>query len=194
MAHTAISVYDFDHTIYDGDASLDFYLFCLRRSPWLLTYLPYQLWHALLFVLRLEDRGVFKGNFFIFLRSVKQVDHRVAVFWEGHFNRLKDWYVENDHSRDVIISASPEFLLAPVAAKLKVYALIATRVDTKTGHLNGENCRGAEKVVRLRQTFPNESIDKVYTDSRSDAPLLALGARQFLVKGNKITELKSATG
>ena len=27
-----IDVYDFDGTIYDGDSSVDFFLFCLRRN------------------------------------------------------------------------------------------------------------------------------------------------------------------
>ena len=35
-----IDVYDFDGTIYDGDSTVDFSLFCLRRHPALLTALP----------------------------------------------------------------------------------------------------------------------------------------------------------
>ena len=28
-----MNVYDFDGTIYDGDSSIDFYLFCIKRKP-----------------------------------------------------------------------------------------------------------------------------------------------------------------
>ena len=35
-----IDVYDFDGTIYDGDSTVDFTLFCLRRHPGVLAGLP----------------------------------------------------------------------------------------------------------------------------------------------------------
>ena len=37
-----IDVYDFDGTIYDGDSTVDFWLYCLRRKPSLLRFLPHQ--------------------------------------------------------------------------------------------------------------------------------------------------------
>ena len=38
-----IDVYDFDGTIYDGDSTVDFTRFCLRRHPGVLAGLP-QFW------------------------------------------------------------------------------------------------------------------------------------------------------
>ena len=35
-----IDVYDFDGTIYDGDSTFDFVLFCLRRHPVIVLSLP----------------------------------------------------------------------------------------------------------------------------------------------------------
>lgn len=35
-----IDVYDFDGTIYDGDSTVDFTRFCLRRHPGVLAGLP----------------------------------------------------------------------------------------------------------------------------------------------------------
>ena len=35
-----IDVYDFDGTLYDGDSTADYVLFCLRRHPALLLSLP----------------------------------------------------------------------------------------------------------------------------------------------------------
>ena len=31
--HNLANIYDFDHTIYDGDASFDFIQYCLLRNP-----------------------------------------------------------------------------------------------------------------------------------------------------------------
>lgn len=186
-----INVYDFDHTIYDGDASIDFYLFCLQRRPALLRYLPLQLWHATLYVLRLESRTIFKGHYFMFLRGLNDPTSYVDRFWATHYRNIRPWYQSIDHSRDVIISASPSFLLAPAVRKMKALALIATELDTKTGKLVGENCRGTEKARRLRETFPKEVINKAYSDSLSDLPILSLATEAYIVKGNQITNYEA---
>lgn len=139
-----INVYDFDHTIYDGDASLDFYLFSVRRKPTLLGYLPFQLWHALLFIFGTEDRTIFKGNFFCFLRGIDSEKY-VHDFWDGHFEKIKDWYLHADHQQDVIISASPEFLLKPAFERVKAHTLIATRMNPKTGIITGKKLSRGRK-------------------------------------------------
>lgn len=43
-----IDVYDFDGTIYDGDSTVDFTRFCLRRHPGVLAGLPKLLGTSLL--------------------------------------------------------------------------------------------------------------------------------------------------
>ena len=43
-----MNVYDFDKTIYDGDASLDFWKYSVKRQPLLVFYLPYQVFSAIL--------------------------------------------------------------------------------------------------------------------------------------------------
>lgn len=40
-----MNVYDFDKTIYYGDSTADFYLFCLKRHKKILTLAP-SLWEA----------------------------------------------------------------------------------------------------------------------------------------------------
>jgi phosphatidylglycerophosphatase C len=186
-----VDLYDFDHTIYRGDCTLQFYFFCVKKNPALLRFLPYQVWHTLKFILKLESRTNFKSNFFIFLRGVKDVNHAVELFWKSHLDNIKDWYTEQgDHSNDVIISASPEFLLEPVFEHLKAKALIATYMDTTTGKIIGKNCRKEEKVVRYRKLFGDTSVRKAYGDSLADRPILALAKERYLVKGNIVTPLK----
>jgi hypothetical protein len=184
-----IDVYDFDKTIYDGDSSLDFYIFILKRRPWLLIYLPYQLLHAALFILKLEERTKFKSNFFVYLRGVKGINLLVDRFWETHYWKIKHWYLEQDHSHDVIVSASPAFLLEPAFTKLKAKALIATSMNSATGQITGNNNRGIEKVVRLKELIKEPVIRKVYTDHKSDSPLMELAQEKYLVKGMKIIRL-----
>jgi len=185
-----INIFDFDNTIYRGDSTADFYLFCVRRKPRLLIYLPCQLWHTLRYFLKLEKRGAFKGHFFIFIRGLKDIETMVERFWQSHFKNIKPWYLEMEHSHDVIISASPHFLLYPAFQKLGAHSLIATEVDLQTGQLIGENCYGEEKVVRLRQLFAEANIERAYTDSLVDLPLLALAKEPYLVKGDRVKPYK----
>ena len=55
-----VNIYDFDGTIYDGDSSIDFYLFCLKRNFKILLCLPLQFFSFILFKLGIIDRKEFK--------------------------------------------------------------------------------------------------------------------------------------
>ena len=35
-----MNVYDFDNTIYDGESILDFFFFYLKKTPYLVKYIP----------------------------------------------------------------------------------------------------------------------------------------------------------
>ena len=109
----------------------------------------------------------------------------VKKFWETHEKNLKKWYLEQKKADDLIISASPEFLLLPICDKLEI-KVIASRVDKFTGKTEGENCWGEEKVRRFNEAGGGK-IDEFYSDSYSDTPLALLADKAFLVTGNKIT-------
>jgi HAD superfamily phosphoserine phosphatase-like hydrolase len=183
------NVYDFDRTVYDGNSAVDFYLYCLRKKPSLIKYFPSQLYYLSLYSFKLISRTEFKSKFFIFLNGETDIESTVQSFWVKNMPKIKSWYAESDHHNDIVISASPAFYLSPLAQKLKIYRLIATDMDPKTGNIIGENCYGAEKVKRLNSELPNINIDKVYTDSLSDLPLLRLGKKAFIVSGENIIEL-----
>ena len=91
-------------------------------------------------------------------------------------------------SDDVIISASPEFLLEPIIKKLDISTLIASRVDKHTGLYDGINCHGKEKVRRFYEVFPDGKIDEFYSDSYSDTPLAEIADKAYIVKGEELSE------
>jgi phosphoserine phosphatase len=184
-----LNVYDFDHTLYAGDCSLDFYIYCVRQHPALLRYLPSQVVHTLMFALKLEDRTTFKSHFFVFLRGLKNVDVDVANFWRRYQHKLKQWYLQTDYTQGMIISASPAFLLQPVLTVAGITKLIATEMDPKTGRITGKNCRGQEKVTRLQRAYPEVEVASAYGDSPADMPLLKLARHAYMVKGEQVTQL-----
>jgi len=107
-------------------------------------------------------------------------------FWSGQIALIKAWYLEQKREDDLIISASPEFLLMPVCRELGV-TLIASQVDPRTGRYDGKNCHDEEKVRRMKEAYPEVEIDRFYSDSRADTPLAKLAKQAFLVKGNALS-------
>ena len=180
------NVYDFDKTIYKGDSTYDFYRFCLNRRPVILVEIPVVFLYAILFTLRLCSITVFKEKFFRFLRHLDSVDELVTEFWEANRENIADFYRTGSREDDVVISASPEFLLRPVCRILKIDNLIASRVDKNTGLYDGENCWGEEKLKRLREELPDVSVGDFYSDSISDAPLAGAAEKAFIVQHDRL--------
>ena len=183
---TPIVGYDFDNTVYRGDSSTHFTFWCLAHYPKTWLHLPAMAFWGLLFGLKLCPKTRFKSHLFGYLRHIRQPEQAVERFWQSHRKNLKAWYLARPHGDDVIISASGEFLLAPVCAELGVKRLIGTRMDSRTGRIQGENCWGPEKVERLRQVYPQFHMSEFYSDSRSDTPLAQVADRAFLVKGYEL--------
>ena len=179
-----MNVYDFDHTMYAGDTTIDFYIYCIKKQPKILAYLPRQVLGLLRYVFGSYDKTSFKQCFYLFLQGITDVDLTITSFWDTHIKKIKPWYLEKHHSDDVVISASPEFLLWEVCRKLGIRNLIASRVDKYTGIYSGLNCYGEEKLARFRKEYPNQSINEFYSDSLSDIPLGKISKNFFVIKGN----------
>lgn len=179
-----MNVYDFDGTIYGKDSTVDFYLWCLQKHPAILTRIPRQGWGVLRRIAGTIDTKQMKEAFFSFLPLLVDPEALAVSFWEERTAGIRGWYLERREESDVVISASPEFLLRPVCARLGIQPPIATRMDPKSGLIRGLNCKGEEKVCRFRERFPEGRIEKFYSDSLTDAPLAALAEEAFLAKKN----------
>ena len=182
----AINLYDFDHTIYDGDASLDFILYCMRRQPKLWKHLPSQGIALMGYVAGMKTRKQIKQVAFRFLRDIDNLDGVLESFWATHSKKIQPWYEDQKRSTDIIASASPEFLLQPMIEALGVKRFVGTRMDTKTGQITGENCRAEEKVRRLEEFQPLGVITGTYSDSLSDKPIFDLAKNAYVVKKGKV--------
>ena len=182
-----MNVYDFDGTIYDGDSSIDFYLFCIKKKPSVFfKSIINQLSGMVLYAFKQISKERNKEKYFSFLRYINVNDQLLNEFWSARFKNIKGWYLCQKAESDVVISASPEFLLQPICKRLGI-ALIASTIDPSTGKFNGKNCHGQEKVNRFIEAYPNKSIDEFYTDSKSDYPLASIAAKSFLVSKDTFT-------
>lgn len=178
-----MNIYDFDNTIFVPDSSACFLRFCLRHYPRavLKALLPTAGEAIVYFAEGKKDAKYLKQALFSFLNGLDNVDAIVDEFWDTHTDHMAPWYLERKQPDDVIISASPEFLLQPMIDRLGV-RLVATRMNPYTGQIMGKNCHDEEKVRRFLELYPADSVDRFYSDSLSDSPMAALAKEAFLVE------------
>lgn len=184
-----MNVYDFDKTIYYNDSTSDFYMFCLKRHPAIAKHFPKTMLAFIKYLLRINTKTQFKEVMYRFLLEV-DIEKDLADFWETHKHKIKPFYLEHKNEDDVIISASPEFLLEPICKQVGINYMMASIVDPKTGKYTGINCHGKEKVRRFRERFGDAKIDEFYSDAYCDTPLAEIAEKSFMVKGDKISPWK----
>lgn len=177
-----INVYDFDKTIYDGDSTIDFYLFCIYKNPVLIFLLPITILYFIIYKLKIIDKLKFKEKFFSFLKYIKNIDNLIKLFWEKNKKKIKPWFINDNSSNKIIISASPEFLLRYIINEINVIDIIGTKVNKHTGKFESPNCYGKEKVKRLNEKYSECLIEKFFSDSKSDKYLAQISKTSFLVK------------
>lgn len=185
-------LYDFDGTIFDGESGTEFYLFCLKRHPKIIKYLPRQLKGAIKYILdssKMIDK--FKIDFYSFLPAI-DVEREAKLFWEKNAHRMNGWFRPREHDVPAVVcSASPVFQIKPICDRLGVKLIIGTDVDPKTGRMNDINCKGKGKLEYIKKYAPDYTFRDVYTDNiGSDAPLLSLATRdKYKVTKGKIIKL-----
>jgi phosphatidylglycerophosphatase C len=187
-AGRAIVAFDFDGTLTVRDsftALLSWKVGAARYAAGVASLAP-----DLLSYLVTKDRGALKAaaarRFFGPARKA-DIESAARRFAETHARDLfrpdairvwKRWRERG--AQLVIVTASPEETVAPFARGLGADLLIGTRLKFDdqgrfTGKLDGVNCRGDEKVRRLRETFgPDLRLAAAYGDSDGDIPMLAL--------------------
>jgi phosphatidylglycerophosphatase C len=108
--------------------------------------------------------------------------HGRAMLRPDAFRAWQRWQVEG--ARLVIVTASPETIVAPIARGLGAELLLGSRLafDAQgrvTGALDGANCRGPEKVRRLREVFGEDvRLEAAYGDTDGDREMLSLAEEQ----------------
>lgn len=182
-----MNIYDFDKTIYDGDSTAAFIKYCAKRYKRAYRAVIPAVGAFLLYAVRIYTKTQFKERMYGFLRYIPDIESAVEDFWDKHQCNILSYYMEQKNEDDIIISASPEFLLEPICRRLGVKRLIASRVDSKTGKYSGENCWGAEKVRRLKEKYGIDHCERFYSDSFSDTPLAEIADEAYIVRKNDLT-------
>ena len=178
-----MNIYDFDGTLYAGDSTVDFLKFSFKKHPALVRFLPAMGIAALKhYGFHAIDKTAMKQVFYSLFTGY-DAEALLEEFWDIHQKNIFPWYPgKQQKADDIIISASPEFLLKPICARLGIRHLIASRVDSRTGAYTGKNCWGPEKPIRLKEQMGITHCDNFYSDSYSDQPLAEIAGKAWIVE------------
>ena len=186
-----MNTFDFDKTIYDGDSTTHFCIFIAKRHPKVILSFIGSLGAVIRFKLGKITKTAMKERLYKAFTCVPDMKSEVELFWDKHMKNIEQWYLDIKSPDDVVISASPEFLLRIPAEKLGFARLIGSRVDMCSGKYDGLNCYGEEKVKRFAEAFGEDYLtlsDSFYSDSYSDTPMAKISKRAYIIKNHKPQE------
>ncbi len=180
-----MNIYDFDNTIFKGDSSVKFVKYSFFKHPLIVSLSTIK---ALKEYIKGSNLGQIKSELFSFVKKIPNLEEYVTLFILKYKKNIKQFYLDRQREDDIIISASFDFIIIPFCQKIGIKNIIATKYDPKNGHIIGENCKGKEKIKRLRKEFPNIVVNEAYSDSLSDLPMFEIAKKAYLVRNNKLEE------
>jgi len=188
-----VVAFDFDGTLTVKDSYTAFLRWRTPTGAWLLGGL--RLVPAALSYLFHRDRGRIKAAATkVYLAGVsrERLEADAREFAGLHSRSLlrpdaviawKRW--RKERVRLVIVTASPDVVVAPFARGLGADDLLGTplQFDERgrvTGAFAAPNCRGPEKVARLRAAFgPDLRVRAAYGDTSGDTEMLGIAEEPY---------------
>ena len=179
--------YDFDNTILNGNSTRRFAFFCTARLPYLVIMVPVILLAFILRGLRIISMNRYLHMLEWFIALVPNVDRYVIKFWDKNMKHIKSWYLNQRCDDDIVISASPYFLVNEACKRLGI-TCICTNLDTRA-RLHSKHVYGEEKVAAYKTVCGDKPLATYYSDSMTDVPMFKFAERGYFVKGHKVTLL-----
>ena len=184
-----MNVYDFDKTIFPTDCSIDFFIWCMKRHPKLFfTFAPKVVINLIKRKLGIMPEYLMQREFFGYLTLIDDFDEQIERYWDKNEKKIAPWYLAQKKPDDLIISASPDCIIGPIAKRLGVN-FMATEFNRKYGVFLHNLMYAQEKAQYIiDHGFPK--IDHFYSDSLADTPLALCAEKAFLVsnKASTLTE------
>jgi HAD superfamily hydrolase (TIGR01490 family) len=204
-----LAIFDVDYTITKKETQIELFKYVIKEDKRNLIYIPRVIFSGLMYLIKVYDEKKVKESFLKFIdgkaeKELKQLVERFyknrlsKILYEDSINMMKK--LKNEGYDIYLISASPEFYLYELYAIKEIDRIIGSKFSLKNGKFNrrmeGENCKGEEKVRRLKEVISEENIEVDYknsymfSDSLSDKPLLDLVGKPYLINYNKKHEIE----
>ncbi len=198
---------DIDETLFTCDTFVELMKYYLRLEPSKLALIPEIALYAIAFKAGMRTNaemkekalGIFAGET---RAKIVEISRRaVEKLFAKKINRAVYENIKKLTASGlydiVIISASPSFYIDIVGEKIGAFKTIATNVkfdasDNITSLLDGENCKGYEKIKRLEAEVVLSDYDLersyAFSDSVTDSPMFDIVGRPVAVNPDR--ELK----
>ncbi|RAK68638.1 HAD-IB family hydrolase [Phenylobacterium kunshanense] len=193
VAAPPLVAFDFDGTLTVRDSYTAFLKWRTPQAAWIAGGL--KLIPAAVAYLFHRDRGRIKAaatKVFLGGTPRERLEADARKFAELYSRRLlrpdavlawKRW--QRERVRLVIVTASPDLVVAPFARGLGAHDLLGTQLvfderDRVTGAFASPNNRGAEKVIRLKAAFGDAlRVRAAYGDTGGDTEMLAIAEEPY---------------
>lgn len=192
-----LALFDFDGTLYKYDSLLSFCLYYYQQKPFRVWRVTMQVYAWILWKFKRINTSTFKSKFICFIGrdSAREVQRLASQFWENKEAFNEDLMIalkrcQSESMCVVVVSASPDLFIFPACEKLGITHVISTTLSIhEDGYTLGKNCRGSEKIMRLKEVFPTQRIVRAYSDNLDDVPLLQAAENGYIVKNGAIHPL-----
>lgn len=199
-----LAIFDVDYTLTKRETLVEFYFFMIKKNPKFIKYLPKSIFSSIFYVFKIYDASKAKKTFIRFIDGIEENEMKKIVkeFYETRLSKIlyKDAIdtikkMKIQGYKIYLISASAEFYLNEFYNIKEVDKVIGTRFIKENGlhrnKISGENCKGEEKVKRLKEVLKRENIEidfensYMFSDSLSDLPLFNLVGHPYLINFKK---------
>ncbi|MGL5477527.1 MAG: HAD-IB family hydrolase [Clostridium sp.] len=204
-----LAIFDVDFTITRKETLMQFFKFMIHKDKKNIKFLPRAIFSGALYGLKIYDEKKVKQSFLKFIDGIeeKDLENTVKEFYEEVLEKIlyKDAIdmmkkLKKEGYKIYLISASPEFYLNEFYKIKEVDRVIGTKFKFSSGKftrmMDGSNCKGEEKVIRLKEVLKKENIQVdfknsyMFSDSLSDKPLLDLVGKPYLINFKKKNDIE----
>ena len=204
-----LAIFDVDYTITKKETLMELFKYVIKEDKRNLIYIPRAITSGLLYLTKVYDEKKVKESFLKFIdgKTEKEIEQLVNRFYQNRLSKLlyQDSIemmknLKNEGYDIYLISASPEFYLYELYAIEEIDKIIGTKFIFDQGifkrKMKGCNCKGEEKVRRLKEVLKEENIEVdfknsyMFSDSLSDKPLLDLVGNPYLINYRKKNEIE----
>ncbi len=191
-----LALFDFDGTISKKDSMIEFLKFYSGKYKLYKAYVTHPFWLIAMY-LGIIEKGKVKEKLWVYLLNnassiefaKKAEDFSLNILpkllYDEAMKKIKEHKKIGD--RVIVVSASAEDWLKPWC-ELNHLELLATKLekfnDRLTGKMTGKNCKGPEKVNRIKEILDINNYNKIYAygDSSGDKEMLAIANYPFYRK------------
>ncbi|WP_244834781.1 HAD-IB family hydrolase [Clostridium sp. BJN0001] len=201
-----IAIFDVDYTIIKKESLMQLILYIFKKNKTkYLKNLIIGAFSGILYLFKIYDERKVKEKTLSFLKGIKKQkieklsreffkDVLKNILYKDALNMIRK--LKKEGYEIYLITASPEFYMNQFYNINEVDKVIGTKFsytdkDEFTGKMEGNNCKGEEKVLRLITYLTENNIcvdfrkSYMFSDSLSDKPLLDMTGNSYLINFNR---------